>query len=407
MPIAMHADLANYYFRSHHAAYESGLNPVKFIYLVNRHQGGNFLAHFFHASFVEVLKPFLPGREVFQIKDGGGGVGWEEFVDHPMIHWILVVWKIPYLVFDYLGLLLLLHIVADTKKGLLAAKFWMLNPISLYATYVFGRFDSITLFLVLLSLFYAKRKQYILSSLAFGVALALREYLIIMLPIYVVTLIGGRKKQAALLVLGVLPLILISGTQLFIHFTSQPETGSPASFQVRGMTRIDYNLYPLSMKIPLQPYENMKRPQNIYLFVLGYTLLMLYVDGKDGRTFKTLWTSLLAAHLLFYATCQFNPQWFIWITPFIVFAIVEDSRFIKLFGLQAMCWALTLLYWDPDLTTWLFQPIWSGSFYSMPGLMEPINSLGFRDPLRIIDGFRTIFSACGLWMIYLLYGKRE
>jgi len=169
MPFVVHADFLSVYMRAH-------LIISHQLPLIGRAQ---MLIHAFHSFFLWIFKPLLPYVDI--MLDGSANhltFNWEmfyKFVTHPAVFRTLFLLKLPYLFFDLACVYLILAIFHNRKKKLYAFKFWMLNPIIIFATYIFGRYECIAIFFILLSLYYAKRKSFIKSLLFLGISIITRS----------------------------------------------------------------------------------------------------------------------------------------------------------------------------------------------------------------------------------------
>lgn len=202
MPITTHSDLISIYGRAFYMIEQnqfSGMTPL--------------LAHYFHVLFLLILKPFVSyGSEIWQWTSGSLSAGrsiWMDFILHPNIYRTLFFLKVPYLLFDLACALLLLRIFKDQKKGLRAFKFWMINPVAIFALYIFGRFEVIPVFFILLSLYYAKKRKNILAALVLGISIATKFYsLLFLLPF--VFIVGDKiGERLKLLFLSLIPLLVM------------------------------------------------------------------------------------------------------------------------------------------------------------------------------------------------------
>ena len=135
MPITTHSDLISIYGRAFYIIEQgdfSGMLPL--------------LSHFLHVVFLIIIKPFMTySSEIWQWASGRLGVNdqiWMNFIIHPNIYRTLFLLKAPYLLFDLASAVVLLHLFKDKKKGLRAFKFWMINPVAIFAVYIFGRFQE-------------------------------------------------------------------------------------------------------------------------------------------------------------------------------------------------------------------------------------------------------------------------
>lgn len=377
MPIAFHTDLLGIYERSSLIVYEG----VFWVAV------GQSFIHYLHALFLWVLRPIMPYFE--NVLPGRlGPPGWETFTTFTAqinIFRTLFLLKIPYLIFDLGCAFLLLAIFSKPKKGRLAFIFWMINPVVIFSVFIFSRFESIAIFFILLSLYYAKKNLLARSVFSLGVAVITRLYPLILLPFFVIILGKGIRQRLKLAFWGLLPLMVIIALSKVFSGVSE----------VESWARLLHANYLISLRFSLaQKYDV------IFVFFVGYTILLLYTYMRTNHSFTSLWRNSLALLLLFFATSFFHPHYFMWVMPFLAFIIVEDRRFIGFFVIQVLCWVVYTFQWKEALAGYLFTPINPSYFMSLRSPFEIINQ--YYSAANFIGIFRSIFSGVCLWMIYLI-----
>ena len=143
-----------------------------------------------------------------------------EFAKNIMAYRALFLLKIPYLIFDFASAFIILHLFREDKKGILAFKFWMVNPIGIFATYIFARYEIIPIFFILLSLLFAKRDRPYLSLFSLGLSSRTRMYPLLFLPFYIFTLGKDLKGKISLLIVGIAPSLF--GLFMSAYFNLSP-----------------------------------------------------------------------------------------------------------------------------------------------------------------------------------------
>ena len=118
------------------------------------------------------------------------------FVSGEQVFRQIFIFKLPYLVFDYLGAYVLWRVLASHKSKIAILAFWMFNPVIFYNAYLFGRFDTIALFFVLATFWGVQRQRWLIASLFFGLALNSREVVLILLPAFMLTLFFCTVRPA-------------------------------------------------------------------------------------------------------------------------------------------------------------------------------------------------------------------
>jgi len=377
MPITFHTDLLGIYGRSSLVVYEGILWVAV----------GQSFVHYLHALFLWVFRPLMPYFE--SVLPGRlGPPGWEtftRFATQPNIFRTLFLLKFPYLIFDLGCAFLLLAIFLDKKKGLTAFRFWMVNPVIIFSAFIFSRFEPIAVFLLLLSLYYAKKNLLTRSLFSLGIAVITRLYPLILLPFFVIILGKGIRQRLKLTFWGLLPLgIMAALSRLFSGIS-----------EIESWTKLPHANYLTNLRFPPGTAYDV-----IFVFFLGYTILFLYTYMKTDHSFVDLWNGALCLSLLFFATCFFHPHYFMWLMPFLVFKTVEDKRFKGLFAIQVVCWIVYTFQWKKVLAGYLLVPLNLPYFISLPSPFDIINQ--YYSAAKFIGITRSIFSGVCLWMIYML-----
>jgi len=377
MPIIIHGDLLKIYWRASLIAYH-GKPGVG---------SGQLFIHYLHVLFLWVFKPLMPHfDEIITPELYTKTMAW--FVSYPHIFRALFLFKLPYLIFDLGCAFILLHIFQSRKKGLGVFIFWMVNPIVIFATYMWGRYECIAVFFILLSLYYAKNNLFSKSLFCLGMSIITRWYPFILLPFFVVILGEKLWGQIKLAFWGLFPLGIITAWSKLV---SRPS-------EIEQMTKIYHANYLFGMKfhlIHLQDY--------IFVFIVAYTFFLLYAYFETDHSFGNLQRSGCVVMLLFFATCFFHPQYFMWLIPFLTFQVVENRKFLTLFIIQVLCFIVYTFQWGSDTAGRFFTPISYSYFMHLHTPSQIINR--YYPIANFIGIFRSIFSGVSLLMVYLILRK--
>jgi len=374
MPITVHSDILGVYYRSSIVAYQ-GVSWFEFLPL---------LTTYLHAFFLLIFKPLiLHTVGVFATEGYGYAV---PIVADSSVFRTLFLFKVPYLLFDLGCAFLFLAILQDKKKGLGIFIFWMVNPVVIFATYIMGRYESLAIFFILLSLYYARNNSATKSSFFLGVSSLIRMYPLILLPFFVIIL-GKRLTQRLKLALwGVLPLGVATIVPRLFHGVGEAEK----------LTKLYHTNYLLVMKFHLGYLYD-----NIYIFPLACTILLLYTYSRTDHSFASLWKTSLILLLVFFATSFFHPQYFMWLMPFVGLQLVENKRFMGLFIGQVLCFVVYTFHFGGYTSTLLFTPL--HVLYFKQHLPTPYDIISWYYPVDTFIGiFRSLLSAICLWMVFLV-----
>ncbi len=383
MPFTIHPDLRALSFGAyllsftgnfHLYDYLSSLAATNNVGIV--YGGGAFTyppaVFFFQGAFMFLLKPFYGPMFGFWLQNN-----FLNSLLDPSIFKYLFLLKLPYLLFDLSLAFLLTFLFVSHKDKALAFKLWMLNPVAIYASFAIGQFDIIATFFTIAALILAQRKKIILAALMLGFGAAFKIYPLFLLPILAVFYAKDIKKVVGIFIAGLAPLAL--SIMPFLNSLNFKNT-------VLGSEQ--------SQRIMAAGF-NFGQDKGLYLFflLLGVLCLNIYLNKKG---IEDLWKYFLATLALFFALSFFHPQWFVWLTPFlIIYYIKSRNKFYPI--LLFVLYLCLLVFFENSLTLGLFSPI-NSLFSSLPSIASLINPIYNADRLRNI-----IFSFFAATTFYFLY----
>lgn len=298
------------------------------------------------------------------------------------LNFLLLALKFPYLPFDLGVGILLYKLFEKPKNKFLAFTLWMFNPINLYATYMMGQFDVIPTFLAVLALYMAvKKNKYFLSALFLGLGASFKIFpFLFLVPLALLK----DKWMDRIKIVGIGVATYIATILPFIN-----SQGFRANALVAGQTT--KSMY---ASLPISGGES------IIFFpflILLFYLIFLFGKNKPGQ----LWSKFFAVILLFFIFTHYHPQWFVWITPFIIFDLVKSKfRHWLLAVLAFISWLGLVSLFDPGLSVWLFSPV-APYLYGQKGLWIPSDLNMARSYLQ------TIFVSVGAYYIYYYFPKKS
>ena len=407
MPISYHPDLIEPYWIAHQIVDNHNFNLGQFIEARFNVSGGSYLSFlgYMHGLFYLVFKPFLPPVHQLWLQDHNLvgffadtiGLHYKaiiSFASAPNICSILFLFKLPYLFFDFLCAFLLLHILKEPKKGLFAFKFWMLNFPSLFVIYIMGKYEIIPIFFILLSLFYAKKDKRLLCLLVLGLSIISKFYSLLFLLPFILLLGKSVKERFIFLFWGLWPFLLFF---IFVEISTFTSFGAHfINFTQEGLKgQVDFIF---SKMILLSGGRDII----IYVFPLCYTIVLWFCFSVKIVSRDILVKTCLIILLLFYATCYFNRQYFIWMMPFLALLLPYKKELIWPHIIQVLCFVIFRLdggLFIPKLFLPLNPTLIQTSFHPPAGLRQILHP--FRD--LVLDGARSVFSATCLWMVYIIF----
>jgi len=303
----------------------------------------------------------------------------------PRIHFTLFVLKLPHLVFDLASAFVLLALLGKRhKKAIIGLAFWMFNPIGLYISYIYGRYDAVAGFFVLLALYLSYRARPFSSLAALSGAILSRIMDAALAPFFVAGAFMQLKKERRLLlgavVFGVAALLTVL---------------SGALPRIIALLDRAHGQFLLAAKLPIILYDE------LVIFVIGYALLLFSSLERDLSSYVVLRKYSLMVFLVLFSFAFFNPQYFFALLPLLALEIAEQPGLLWLHLIQIVGYAFYLLNWGSQTTWWLFLPL-NPAFFSRitaPELMIQ----AYTNYKAVVAIFRSLLTAASLWMVYRIY----
>ena len=338
---------------------------------------------FLHALFLLILKPFFypffysiwnipwgPTHPVNPEEISRMLTTFFTFISHPGIFRVLFLLKLPYLVFDLLCAWMLFKLAGKN-----AFRFWMWNPVIIFVTAIYGRFETIPLFLLLLSIYLLKKERSEWAYFSLSLAILLRIYPVLLLPFFL-------RKEKKYLLRG-LPFLILP---LLLFIFIPPGKGG-------GIPHINYLL---SMNFYLGLHST------LYIFFISYLLLLFHFFRFSSSRELPFYLALF--HLLLFATSYFHLQFYAWLIPFLSLTIAGERYKENFFYFSLIFYFLYLFQWGRVNSVYLFAPLNPEKFSSLPSLQEILSPQNFH---RFMGLVRSGLSACLLWLFYLMVRERN
>lgn len=368
MPFAVSADLLAVYWRSHRIAYDAELFSS---YLVNMG------AHYLHALGLRATDPLTPPADAvwtdpwwWQDMAGLAPQIQTAFATAEHAPQTLFALKLPYLAADLgAGLVLLALVAACAPRRVRSAwAFWMLSPIGLYATYVFGRYEAFPVLAVLLALLAVERRRPWWGALALGIAITLRGYPLLVVPVFALLAVRGVWRQAGWAAVALAPFAAVMASNRLLAGT----VGELARLQD---FRTGSTFFAFTLPVDAQG--------QVYLFAAFLLAVYGWLAGRvwgwwPGREpdddAGPLWVWLLVVHAGLFALATWSAHYVMWFTPFVALALARRGAWRGVLPLHLVQALLALAYTDllggPGTLLGLFEPVQPELATSLPNLRE-------------------------------------
>jgi hypothetical protein len=302
------------------------------------------------------------------------------------LNFLLVALKIPYIPFDAAIGWLLYSFFKEPRNKLLALGFWVFNPINLFATYMMGQFDIIPTFFTVFALYFVvKKNRFLWGAFLLGLGASFKIFpFLFLIPLALIKEKWADRLKAIGVGIGVYALTILP-------FLRSP--GFRATALVAGQTtKSFYAALPISggESIIIFPF----------LVILFYLIFLFFTTELED-----LWERFFIMILLFFIFTHYHPQWFTWLTPFLIIDLVKSKlKHWPLILLSLISWFGLLTFFDPGLSTRLFSPI-IPSLQNAPGIWEVLKINFDLNASRSI--LQTLFAAVGAYYISCHFPKER
>jgi hypothetical protein len=306
------------------------------------------------------------------------------------LNFLLLMLKLPYLPFDILCAYMLMKLFKEEKKKKWIFALWMFNPVNLYATYMMGQFDIIPTFLSLAALYLVvKNKEKIessnllLPSLLLGLGAAFKIFpALFIIPL--ATLKSSWMDRLKIIFVGF-------GVYILTTFPFIFSKGFRATAMLANQTT--KSLY---AQIPISGGES------IILFLAAIIFIYIVFWIKKG-TVEDLWKRFFIMLLTFFVFTHYHPQWFLWITPFLLIDYVNsDFKHLVPIKIAFISFLGLLTFFDAGLTVWLFAPV-NKALYGMPDLWTLV---GIHPDVNYARSLlQTMFVGSALYYFYIHFPR--
>ncbi len=411
LPFAMHSDLLSMYFRAHLMS-EYGLWGLP---------TNQYLAHLIYAfnlkimSFVSFDLQSLFALP-FGLREGSltSSVGdWLRFAENPNINAALFWFKLPHLIADIGIFTILYRYFASHRHRLIILASWWLNPVNIYAFYIFSRHDVFTLLALLGAVLFAARKQLLSSALAILAAIQIRVQPLMLLPVFVATWWKNRGElknlfRPVMLVLLISALyfavinLLSFDQDLFLNLTAGEGLSKSGPSAVGVPSRHAAQAFGSNiLGIPIFPL--------IYAVIgLIYFFFAKKTNSETSRL-QQLNSVLVVVMSAYFAINPFSPHYFVWLSIFITLAIAYQPGVLPWYVLGIVGWMMMGLF-GTDVTWFsqnLFVPI-STDLFRTPQLalilQNKLAGLGFQSSGAFVFG-RIILALGMIGIVWKVYQK--
>ncbi len=302
----------------------------------------------------------------------------------------LILLKIPYLPFDIVIAFLLYSMFNTRREKVLAFTFWIFNPWVLYSTYMMGQFDIIPTTFVVLALYTVTKKvdlnkKVFLAAVFLGIGASFKIYPLLFLPPLAFLLNTWIKRI----------LVILLGGSVYMA-TILPFIGS-SGFRSTALAA-NQTFKSLYAQIPISGGESII----LFLAIIG-TFYFIYLYQVERA--ENLWQRFLIILLLFFVFTHYHPQWFLWITPFLIIEVLHSNfKHSFLIFMIVISFLGSVFLFEQSLSIGLFAPL-NPLLYNGPSLWQLLKLNIDINFLRSL--FQSLFVGVAGYLIYYYFPRKS
>lgn len=328
------------------------------------------LTYFTIGTFIKLFSWIVPESFFINLMNG------ESIYQQSSLVMNLVLLKLPYLLVDISVAFALASLFDDQKKKRWVFLLWIFNPVTFYATFAMGVFDIIPVLFTVLSLYFAKKKNLYLAAVMISLGAAYKQYPIFLLP-FIVFSAKDFWSRIKVIACGVLPYLL----------TIAPFLSSSA---------FKYMVFGAKSQKMFYMQWMVTGAEGIFPYLLGLVLIYLLAYRSSNLASK-LWRYYLSYFLVLFSVTHYHPQWFIWVAPFIVIAmIVNNWRNLWLCITIFACYVFIVLTFENSLSVGLFAVV-NQNLNIFPGIDKFLATK--TDLVFLKSAVRSLFAGVSLFLI--------
>jgi len=341
----------------------------------------------FQLLFFKFFSIFIENKEMMfshenMLNSTAEPIEYFEFVSNPEVFRTLFIIKLPFLAADLITAWALYQYCGQTTGARRATLFWLFNPMTIFAFYIFGRFESIPIMFCMLSLLAIHRKHIIWAAIAIGMSINSREVFIFLGPVFIALMCAYGAREHSLRSRLIASAIVLFAVAVAVQLVSV--TGSSVDAFGRDVTsiategRVDY-LFKFIVGFFL-------------MFPMVYFAILLYTWNSK----VTLGTqSLLVFSLViisFFVLSSHTAHYTSWLVIFPCIYYSRNPFMLKPLLLLCVTWVFyNLSVTDLGVFTTFLAAPWSMHMVGLPNFPEMYYSLGLSQKMDL-QTFQRIWS---------------
>jgi hypothetical protein len=266
------------------------------------------------------------------------------------------------------------------NKSRLSALIWYLNPITIYSGIIMGQNDILAILPFIIGMYFYYDYP-IFAFLLFGFGGSIKSFPLI----WAIALAGVYPTKNIFTKIG---LMVVS---LSVYLVT-----------IYPFLKYDYFINDVMRSgLALRMFENVINIAGLKIMIVPLLLIIITLVGMKkniGKNFVGLSLLLVTINFAVLGFSNFNPQWFIWIMPFLSILLVKSIGWWSFLFTSILLFAITLLFDDKFLYWGLLTPI-NNNLINLPLVIEIFQSRGINTVL-INSFFHSILSLISFYWLY-------
>jgi hypothetical protein len=388
----------------------SALTPLSADFLGNvlftQSSWPNILSSGFYAPWYLVMKSITSLWALLptQHSSVGTSIGFWYVVPNVSTMTLLMMQKAPLLIFDAATAVMIGRVVGTYCSAHVAQQavlFWLINPYVTLTTEMWGSWDIVCAFFLLIAVAAFAKGKFLESGTFLGLGIAAKMYPLLALPIFLMFLTREKIKSSARFIVGVVGAYFITGATPIIFGMRYRSTvailGSVSYFggNVWGYTLNSTTLYNVGISMLVVTGV---------LFVFGY-----FFVWKPRRT--TILEAVICLYLLVFAFTYWETQFLLNLIPLLtVFYFTAGRKKLPFLTYISSALAFVLLdfgfYWASWGHSFFFIPNYNPTLQHYSNLLLFIRQwpIGSGDVNTLITTpIRSIFVAVSLFYFLWIF----
>lgn len=389
----------------------SALTPLSADFLGNvlftQFSWQNVLSSGFYASWISFMKAItmLWGALPMNHPNLENTIGFWYVVPNASTITLLMMQKAPLLIFDAATAVMIGRIVAEyasAKVAQQAVLLWLANPYITLTTEMWGTWDIVSAFLLLIAVAAFAKSRFLESGISLGLGIAAKMYPLLALPIFLMFLTRERIRSSLQFMIGVVGAYFVTGAiPMILGERSRTSAATLGQVSYFGGNVWGYSLDFYNIEISILVVAGV-------LFVFGYFLLW-----KPRRT--SILEAVICLYLLVFAFTYWETQFLLNLLPLLtVFYFKAGKKKLPFVTYMSSALAFVLLnfafYWTS----------WGHSFFFIPNYTPFLQH--YSDLLLFIAGWpiasgtvnsilltpiRSIFVGVSLYYFFWIFAKNS